>query len=76
MSGAVLFRPDEQLMSSCENVYEEWCPNSNLFASQELAARWAGEHRLSGRVFDLDEASDFATRAWAMSSDGQGSSFR
>jgi len=23
---AVLFRPDEDLMSFCENVYEEWCP--------------------------------------------------
>jgi hypothetical protein len=29
---AVLFRPDDELMSCCENVYEEWCPNSNLFS--------------------------------------------
>jgi len=63
-SGAVLFRPDEELMSSCENVYEEWCPNSNLFANKELATQWAGEHSVPGRVLDLDEASDLATKAW------------
>jgi hypothetical protein len=61
---AVLFRPDEELMSCCENVYEEWCPNSNLFASLELAIRWAEQHSIRGRVLDLDEASDLATNAW------------
>ena len=62
---AVLFRPDEELMSCCGNVYEEWCPNSNLFASPELAANWAEEHSLRGRVLDLEEASNLATQAWA-----------
>ena len=62
---AVLFRPDESLMTSCENVYEQWCPNSNLFASRELAEHWAGQHRTPGRVLDLDEASDLATEAWS-----------
>ena len=61
---AVLFRPDEELMASCENVYEEWCPNSNLFPSRQLASRWADKHSLRGRVLDLDEASDLATEAW------------
>jgi alkylmercury lyase len=61
---AVLFGPDEELMSCCENVYEEWCPNSNLFASPELAIRWAEQHSMRGRVLDLDEASDIATKAW------------
>ena len=61
---AVLFRPDEELMTSCDNVYEEWCPNSNLFASRELASRWAHQHSLRGRVLGLDEASDLATEAW------------
>src|SRR5690348_2490735 len=28
---AVLFRPDDDLLAGCANVYEEWCPNSNLF---------------------------------------------
>ena len=62
---AVLFRPDEEFMSSCENVYEEWCPNSNLFASRELAARWADERSVRGQVLDLNEASDLATAAWS-----------
>jgi len=62
--GAVLFRPDENLMMSCENVYEQWCPNSNLFASRELAEQWADQQSLPGRVLDLDEASDLATEAW------------
>ncbi len=62
---AVLFRPDEELTSCCENVYEEWCPNSNLFASPELATRWADQHGMRGRIFDLDEASDVATKDWS-----------
>ncbi len=62
--GAVLFRPDENLMTSCENVYEQWCPNSNLFTSRELAEQWADQQSLVGRVLDLDEASDLATEAW------------
>ncbi|HEV2033797.1 MAG TPA: organomercurial lyase [Candidatus Dormibacteraeota bacterium] len=63
-NAAVLFRPDEELMSSCENVYEEWCPNSNIFATRELATRWANQHTVCGRIFDLDEASDLATKDW------------
>jgi hypothetical protein len=51
-------------MSSCENVYEQWCPNSNLFATRELGARWADQHGVRGRVLDLHEASDLATEAW------------
>lgn len=62
---AVLYRPDEELMGSCENVYEQWCPNSNLFRSRELAEHWADQHVLPGRVLDLDEASDLATEAWS-----------
>ena len=63
-NNAVLFRPDEELMASCENVYEEWCPNSNLFPSRQLASRWADKHSWRGRVLDLNEASDLATEAW------------
>ena len=64
-SEAVLFRPDEELMSRCENVYEEWCPNSNLFASKELAASWAAIHSMHGRVMQLAEAADLATNDWS-----------
>jgi alkylmercury lyase len=62
---AVVFRPDDELMSSCENVYSEWCPNSNLFADADQAERWADERGVSGRVMDLDKASDLARREWA-----------
>ena len=60
---AVLFRPDE-LMGSCANVYEQWCPNSNLFASRDEAEQWADQYGLPGQVLELDDASDFATEAW------------
>jgi hypothetical protein len=60
----VLFRPDEDLLGSCKNVYEQWCPNSNFFASRELAKQWADRQSLPGRVLDLDEASELATEAW------------
>ncbi len=61
---AVLFRPDADLMSCCENVYEDWCPNSNLFGSPDLAEAWARDHGLKGRVLHLDEASDLAAQEW------------
>jgi alkylmercury lyase len=61
---AVVFRPGEELMSGCDNVYAEWCPNSNLFLSRKLAEAWASEHQLSGRVLGLEEASDLATNEW------------
>jgi alkylmercury lyase len=62
---AVLFRPDEELMTCCENVYEEWCPNSNLFADAEQAKKWAELRGMRGRILDLDEASDLGTKDWA-----------
>ncbi len=64
-TSAVLFRPDEELRSRCENVYEEWCPNSNLFPSEDEARSWAEEHDIQGRVMGLDEASDLGTADWA-----------
>jgi hypothetical protein len=62
---AVLFRPDEELLSCCENAYEEWCPNSNLFVDSAHANRWADVRGMRGRVMELDEASDLGTRDWA-----------
>ncbi len=62
---AVLFRPDDELLSCCENVYEEWCPNSNLFADAEQAHRWGDQRGMRGRIMDLDEASDLGTTDWA-----------
>jgi len=64
-SGAVLFRPDDELMSCCENVYEEWCPNSNLFADAERAKSWADLQGIRGRVMNLAEASKLGAVDWA-----------
>ena len=60
-----LDRPDEELLSGCENVYEEWCPNSNLFASRVLAASWAARHTVPGHVMQLAEAADLARNDWS-----------
>ena len=62
---AVLFRPDDRLMSCCENVYEDWCPNSNLFKDAERAKTWADQRGISGRVMDLAEASRLGAADWA-----------
>ena len=60
----VVFRPDESLISSCENVYEEWCPNSNFFEDAASARTWSASHKVEGRVLSLEEASDLATVEW------------
>jgi alkylmercury lyase len=62
---AVLFRPDDDLLACCENVYEEWCPNSNLFLGRRQAITWADERGIPGRVMGLDEASELGARDWA-----------
>ena len=71
-SNAVLFRPDTELMSCCENVYEEWCPNSNLFADRAAARKWATDHGLQGRVLTLTKAADLATDEWKSLTNGGG----
>jgi alkylmercury lyase len=64
LTSLVLFRPDDGYMSCCANVYEDWCPNSNFFESREAASAWAAARSLPGRVLDLAEAADLATRTW------------
>ena len=66
----VLFRPDLSLAASCENVYEEWCPNSNLFADEAAALEWSEDRGLQGQVLTLNEASDKATAEWRPLIDG------
>jgi alkylmercury lyase len=63
-TGAVLFRPLDSLAASCTSVYEEWCPNSNLFEDKGAAQEWSVRHGLEGRVLNLDEASELATGEW------------
>ena len=64
-SDAVLFLPDAELMSSCNNVYEEWCPSSNLFTDVEKAVNWASETGMGGRIMSLADASKLGASAWA-----------
>ncbi len=66
---AVLFRPDTELMSCCENIYEGWCPNSNRFAA---ARNWATEHGLQGRVLTLTKAAGLETEPWKSLTNGGG----
>jgi len=66
----VLFRPAADLEDGCENVYGEWCPNSNLFATHELAEDWAKQHEIEGRVLGLDAASVLATEDWEKLAEG------
>ncbi len=64
-SDAVLFRPDVELMSSRENVYQEWCPNSNLFRDADEASQWADDRGVPGRIMSLAEASQQGGMDWA-----------
>jgi hypothetical protein len=66
----VLFRPAADLEDGCENVYAEWCPNSNLFATHDLAEGWAKEHEIDGRVLGLGAASTLATADWKKLAEG------
>jgi hypothetical protein len=60
----VLFRPDNDYLTCCTNVYEDWCPNSNFFESSEAASAWAAARGIPGRVMDLAEGADLATASW------------
>jgi alkylmercury lyase len=64
-SDAVLFLPDVEMMSSCGNVYAEWCPNSNLFSDAEQATEWANERGIRGGIMSLADASNLGAMGWA-----------
>jgi alkylmercury lyase len=66
----VLFRPAADLEDGCENIYTDWCPNSNLFATHELAEGWAKESGIEGKVLDLGAASSLATADWEPLAEG------
>lgn len=63
-SAVALFRPDESYLGCCDNVYEEWCPNSNFFDDAEAARAWSNGRGMAGRVLGLDEATEAAARNW------------
>ena len=56
LANLFLFRPDEGELDCCTNVYEQWCPNSNLFESREAALAWSAARGLNGRVLALADA--------------------
>jgi Alkylmercury lyase len=62
--GVVLFRPLDSYAACCTNLYEEWCPNSNLFEDQTSAESWSTSRGLEGRIMGLEEASVRATSEW------------
>ena len=63
-AGLVLFRPADSYAASCTSIYEEWCPNSNFFEDAGLASAWSGNHRLEGRILNIEEASQLASAEW------------
>jgi hypothetical protein len=60
----VLFRPSDSYAACCTNLYEEWCPNSNLFEDHMSAQAWSTSRGLEGRTLCLEEASVLATGEW------------
>ena len=64
-TSVVLFRPDDSFVASCANIYEEWCPNSNLFEDETAAQQWRAERQIEGQVLTLARASELATKEWA-----------
>jgi alkylmercury lyase len=64
VDGVVLFRPSDNYAACCTNLYEEWCPNSNLFENRNSAESWSTSRGLEGRILGLDEASMVATDEW------------
>jgi alkylmercury lyase len=62
--GVVLFRPSDSYAACCTNIYEEWCPNSNLFENELSAQAWSASRGLEGRILGLEEASMLATGEW------------
>lgn len=63
-SSVVLFRPNDGYLSCCDNVYAQWCPNSNFFEDEGAARIWSDKRGMSGRVLTLDEASELGSRDW------------
>jgi alkylmercury lyase len=64
VGGVVLFRPSDSYAACCTNLYEEWCPNSNLFENRNSAESWSTSRGLEGRILGLEEASVLATDEW------------
>ncbi len=64
LADVVLFRPSDSYAARCTNLYQEWCPNSNLFEDKLSAEAWSTSRGLEGTILGLEEASVLATREW------------
>ena len=60
----VLFLPDDDYAACCTSMYDQWCPNSNLFHTADAATTWATTHGVTGTVLTLPEASEFGAARW------------
>jgi len=63
-SSLVLLLPDEDLATSCTSVYDQWCPNSNLFRTPAAAANWATAHGVTATVLELSEGAVRGAAYW------------
>jgi hypothetical protein len=59
----VLLLPSDDV-ECCGNVYEQWCPNSNLFRTAADAAVWAAQHGLTGSALALTDAAEHGGARW------------
>lgn len=63
-STLVLFLPDDDYTACCTSMYEQWCPNSNLFHTTDDATSWATDHGVTGTVLTLPDAAELAAARW------------
>lgn len=61
----VLFLPDDDYAACCTSMYEQWCPNSNMFGDTAAATSWASEHSVTGQVLTLPQAAERGAARWA-----------
>jgi hypothetical protein len=63
----VSFLPDdEDLDACCTSMYDQWCPNSNLFRAPAAATAWSTAHHITGKILSLPDAADLSTRQWQL----------
>ena len=60
----VLFLPDDDYGACCSNMYDQWCPTSNLFGTADAATAWADARGVTGQVLTLPEASERGAAQW------------
>ncbi|HZU17239.1 MAG TPA: organomercurial lyase [Candidatus Dormibacteraeota bacterium] len=69
-SPLVVFRPDDGYRERCQDLYREWCSNSNLFEGREAAEAWSEREGMQGRILGLEEAANSAAQTWQPLAEG------